>query len=96
MSKKHKHHAAPVTGAALLERVQRAESEGRTQQALDLAKQLHKQEPTPAHLEILKRAYLTRAKHLRLQGYQRDAGTALEAAVAVVGADDTAWLEKVV
>jgi tetratricopeptide (TPR) repeat protein len=96
VSKKHKHHAAPVTGAALLERVQRAESEGRTQQALDLAKQLHKQEPTPVHLDILKRVYLARAKHLRLQGYQRDAGTVLEAAVAIVGRDDAAWLEKAV
>lgn len=96
MSKKHKQHAAPLTSAALRERVQRAESEGRTQQALELAKQLYKQEPTPAHLDILKQVYLTRAKHLRLQGYSRDAGTVLEAAVTVVGADDTAWLEKVV
>jgi tetratricopeptide (TPR) repeat protein len=96
VSKKHKHHAAPIPTAALEERVRRAELEGRTQQALDLAKQLHKQEPTPAHREMLKRIYLARAKHLRLQGYQRDAGTVLEAAVGVMGHDDPAWLEKVV
>ena len=96
MSKKHKHHAASVGGAVLQDRVRKAESEGRTQQALELAKQLYKQEPTPAHRDILKRVYLARAKHLRLQGYQRDAGTVLETAVAVVGRDDPAWLEKAV
>ncbi len=96
MSKKHHHHAAPLTPAALQERVRRAESEGRTQQALELAKQLHKQEPTPAHRDMLKQVYLARAKHLRLQGYHRDAGTVLGAAVDAMGQDDPAWLEKVV
>lgn len=76
-------------------RVRKAEKEGRSQQALDLAKQLYKQEPTPHHKDLLRRIYLSRARHLRQQGYTNDASTVLEAAVEIVG-DNNEWLEKVV
>lgn len=94
VSKKGKHHhPEPVSSAALEARVQRALSEGRTQQALELAKQLWKQEQTPAHQALLRQVYLARAQQLRLQGYARDAGTVLEAALHF-DHQDPAWLEK--
>ena len=68
--------------------------EGRFQQALELTKQLYKAEPTPAHQEMLRQAYLGRARQLRTQGQIRDAVTVLHAALAV---DRTTpvWLEQV-
>jgi tetratricopeptide (TPR) repeat protein len=68
-------------------------NDGRFQQALELAKQLHKQSPTPAHLELLKRSYLGRAKQLREQGHGRDAVATLDVALRI---DQTsAWVEQV-
>jgi tetratricopeptide (TPR) repeat protein len=63
--------------------VERARSEGRYQQALDLTKQLYKYEPTPAHQQLLKEVYLGRARQLANQGYIRDAATVLEVAVRI-------------
>ncbi|HZY88855.1 MAG TPA: hypothetical protein VFE78_28785, partial [Gemmataceae bacterium] len=80
MARKKQHRTAVSSAADLRARVGRAGREGRTQQALELAKQLHKYEPTPAHLELLKGAYLARARQLRAQGHARDAVTVLEAA----------------
>jgi tetratricopeptide (TPR) repeat protein len=93
---KHKHqrpHAAP-TGADLRARVVRARNDGRFQQALELAKQLHKGEPTPAHLELLKECALGRARQLRGQGADRDAVNVLEASLRY---DESApaWLAQV-
>jgi tetratricopeptide (TPR) repeat protein len=68
------------SAADLRARSQKAAREGRTQQALELAKQLHKYEPTPQHLELLKAAYLARGRQLLAQGHARDAVTVLEAA----------------
>jgi tetratricopeptide (TPR) repeat protein len=85
----HQGHATAPTEP----RIHRAVNEGRFQQALELAKQLHKQSPTPAHLELLKRAYLGRAKQLREQGHGRDAVITLEAALRIDAAP--AWLEQV-
>lgn len=93
---KHKHQrsrAAP-TGADLRARVLRARNEGRFQQALELAKQLHKGEPTPEHLELLKECALGRARQLRGQGADRDAVTMLEAALRYDEATP-AWLAQV-
>ena len=92
LAKKAPHHGH--TSAPLEPRIHRAASEGRFQQALELAKQLHKQEPTPPHLELLKKAYLGRAKQLREQGYGRDAVTMLEAAMRIDPASP-AWLEQI-
>jgi tetratricopeptide (TPR) repeat protein len=62
-------------------RIQRAEAEGRYQQALELAKNLFKQDPTPAHKELFKKMTLARARQLRNLGHGRDAQTVLENAV---------------
>ncbi len=91
--KKHRAPAAPPW-PVLKGRAERAIREGRFQQALDLAKQVHKTEPTPAHLDMLRQAYLGRARQLRTQGQTRDAVTVLHAALTL---DRTtpAWLEQV-
>jgi tetratricopeptide (TPR) repeat protein len=93
LSKKH-HKSVQTSTADLSTRVQRTRNEGRFQQALELAKQLHKAEPTPAHLELLKDTYLKRAAQLRAQGYNRDAATVLEVA-SRLDERNTAWLEKI-
>jgi tetratricopeptide (TPR) repeat protein len=82
------------SGRDLRARVERARQEGRFQQALELVKQFHKNEPTPENLELLKTCYLGRARQLRGQGYNRDALTVLEVALRL---DETtpAWLEQI-
>jgi tetratricopeptide (TPR) repeat protein len=84
VAKKHK-HPTPVrlSPADLAARVRRAEGEGRFQQALELAKSLYKQEPSPPHRELVQRMTLGRAHQLRTQGYTRDAHSVLENAVAL-------------
>jgi tetratricopeptide (TPR) repeat protein len=93
VSKKQHYHPSALSPADLRPRIERARQEGRFQQALDLAKQLHKHQPTPAHLELLKEMYIGRACQLRGQGQVRDALTVLEAALRV---DETApaWRER--
>jgi tetratricopeptide (TPR) repeat protein len=78
VSRKHKQHSllAPPP-ERLRERVDRAIAEGRFQQALELAKQLYRQEPSGIHQELLKQASLGRAEQLRVQGNDRDAQTVL-------------------
>ncbi|MGH7226921.1 MAG: hypothetical protein ACRELF_27215, partial [Gemmataceae bacterium] len=94
MSKKHKHHPTSTSSPEdLRRRVDRARQEGRFQQALDLAKQLHKHEPTPAHLDLLKDVYLGRARQLRNQGQTRDALTVLDVAAQFAEATP-AWLAQ--
>ncbi len=89
---KPKHHA-PASAAELRPRIDRAAREGRFQQALELAKQLYKHEPSPGHKSLLLDTYLGRARQLQSTGYSRDAVTVLKAGLAVDGAD-AAWLEK--
>ena len=89
MQLKHKANAPKE----LRERVERAASEGRFQTALDLAKQLNKQEPEPASSALLVRCYFGRARQLREQGATRDAATVLETAVQHVGTDPVRLLE---
>src|SRR5262249_29638026 len=90
---KHKHHPAPATPDELRPRIDRASREGRFQQALELAKQLYRYEPTPAHKELLLQTYLGRARQLRSTGYTRDAVTVLNAGLQQDGTA-LAWLEQ--
>jgi len=94
VSKKHKHrHSSTFSPAELRPRIERARHEGRFQQALELTKQLHKYEPTPANLDLLKEVYLGRARQLRSQGQTRDALTVLDVASHLDG-ESPAWLER--
>jgi tetratricopeptide (TPR) repeat protein len=94
VSKKPKHRSAPhLPPAALKGRVQKAMQEGRFQQALELGKQLYKQDPTPPNRELLQQIYLRRAQQLRQQGHTRDARTVLENALQL-GATSPPWLEQ--
>ena len=96
LSKNHKHHQqqGPASTAVLKARVERTRREGRFQQALELVKQLHKAEPTPQHLDLLKDTYFQRAAQLRSQGYTKDAATVLEVA-ARLDEKNPSWLEKI-
>ncbi|HKI32423.1 MAG TPA: hypothetical protein VKA46_11185 [Gemmataceae bacterium] len=89
---KHKHHA-PARPSDLRPRIDRAVHEGRFQQALELAKQLYKYEPTPAHKDLLLKTYLGRARQLRTTGYLKDAVTVITAGLNVDGSD-VGWLEQ--
>lgn len=62
-------------------RVEIAVREGRYQNALELGKQLYKQDPAPAHKELMQKIYLGRARQLRTQGRPQDAQQVLQNAV---------------
>jgi tetratricopeptide (TPR) repeat protein len=64
-----------ATPTALPDRIARARSEGRTQQALELTRQFVKQSPSPDHDELLRQVLLERGTQLRQQGHTRDAAT---------------------
>ncbi len=70
-------------------RLDRATLEGRFQQALELAKQLYKDEPRPEHLKLLEDAYLSRARQQISTGHTRDAVQTLEAAARLDPTDAT-------
>src|SRR5262249_40606657 len=72
----------------------RAVHEGRFQAALELAKELYRQMPSPEHRALVRDAYLGRARQLRTQGKPRDALTVLQAAVPYADGD-AAWLGQV-
>ncbi|HEY7330528.1 MAG TPA: hypothetical protein VH592_23005 [Gemmataceae bacterium] len=94
MSRKPKHrHNTTYSPQELRRRIDRARQEGRFQQALELTKQLHKYEPTPANLELLKDIYLGRVRQLRNQGQTRDALTVLDVAAHLDGETPT-WRER--
>jgi tetratricopeptide (TPR) repeat protein len=93
VSRKPKHrHPVPQAPAELSARVEKALRENRTQQALELAKQLYKQDPSTRYKELLQRTYLARARQLRSMGYLRDAATVLENAAQMDG--EPAFLEQ--
>jgi tetratricopeptide (TPR) repeat protein len=92
--KKHKPHHTSTPPGSLGPRIDRAVTEGRYQQALELAKQLFKQEPTPTNRELLLRIYLGRAHQLRSTGHTRDALTVLHVALGVDGSGNPEWLEQ--
>jgi tetratricopeptide (TPR) repeat protein len=93
VAKKHKQHQQVLNSPAVLRpRLERARSEGRSQQALELSRQLYKYEPTAANLALLRQAYLERARQLRGQGQTRDAATTVEAALRLENPPPE-WLE---
>jgi tetratricopeptide (TPR) repeat protein len=93
VSRHKKHHGSLATAPTdLRSRVQRAATEGRFQTALDLAKQLVKQDPTPQNAELLKTIQLGRARQLRSQGMTQDARNLLTNAAAQQ--TDPLWLEQ--
>lgn len=80
--KKRKRGHKSISERPLNSRVQRALNEGRTQQALDLAKTLYKQEPTQPNRELLANATLSRARELVGKGAYRDVRVLLDNAIA--------------
>jgi len=79
LSNKHKKRSSDHPSLADIKgRIERALTEGRSQQALDLARQLYKRERIPEYQELVKKASLARARHLHEQGYSQDAITLLE------------------
>jgi tetratricopeptide (TPR) repeat protein len=94
VAKRHKSHTlSTISPATLRSRVERAAEEGRYQHALELGKQLNKQDPSPAHRDLLRTVYMGRAQQLRRQGNTRDAQAVLETALQLAGGDP-AWLER--
>jgi tetratricopeptide (TPR) repeat protein len=92
--RQHSGRAAPtVTTAVLKGRIQKALQEQRTQQALELARSLYKQDPSPPSKELLEKACLARARQLLSQGHDRDARLVLENAAQLDG--NPAFLEQV-
>lgn len=93
--KKPKDGGEVITPESLDDRIARARSESRTQQALELTKQLYKHEPTDAHRQLLCTVYEERARQLRGQGNLRDATTVLENALQLAGDVPTDWLARI-
>jgi tetratricopeptide (TPR) repeat protein len=89
-----KHGNASIDSVDLEARATKAYQEGRSQHALDLAKQAYKQDPTGSRKQLLRRCYLLRAKQMRLQGHFKDAAALLQFAMPL-GDDDAAWLQSV-
>jgi tetratricopeptide (TPR) repeat protein len=77
----------------LKRRVTKARSEGRSQQALELAKELHHQNPTPENDTLLREVYLERIRQLRREGRGCDAASLLDH-VLTLQVTDPAWLES--
>ena len=70
--------------------------EGRFQAALELSKELFKQQPTSAHRELVQSCYLGRARELRTRGMTRDAAAVLQTALQFDATSQSpAWLEKI-
>lgn len=84
---KHK-RPAPGGGGGLQGRIQQAMAEGRFQNALELARQHYKHEPTPANRLLLFNAALGRARQLTQQGATRDAAAVLKSQLDMGGITD--------
>ena len=69
-------------------RIRKAREEGRTQQALELAKQLVKQEPTEANKALHRDVMIERGNHLLADGHQREAGVVFGNALRIGGPPD--------
>jgi tetratricopeptide (TPR) repeat protein len=87
-SKKFKTATRGPGTAALPARIDKALRENRTQQALELARTLHRQDNSPANRELLKRTALARAADLTAHGHQRDAAAVLASILALDSAPE--------
>jgi tetratricopeptide (TPR) repeat protein len=94
LARKAHHRAATTTPDVLRARVERARAEGRFQTALELARQLDRDESSPANRALVRDCYLGRARQLRAEGRSRDALTVLEVAARLEDSP-RAWLEEV-
>ena len=65
----------PVMEKPLIERIANARREGRTQQALDLARQHYKLNQNEANRELLRQVTMERGKQVQRQGRPSDAAT---------------------
>ena len=70
-----KNKKVQVADRPLSDRIAHARAEGKTQQALDLMRQLIKQQPTEEHREMLRQVTLERGQQLQQQGNLKDAAT---------------------
>lgn len=70
-----KHKKLQVVDRPLSERIATARQQGQTQLALDLMRQLVKQQPTEAHHELLRQVTLERGQDLQARGMTKDAAT---------------------
>ncbi len=93
--KKHTKSRPVATPSQRQARIRRAMQDGRLQTALELARDLYRELPSPEHKELVEEAYLGRARQLHNQAAPRDAVTTLDAAVCFAGRQDLPWLEKV-
>lgn len=83
MSRSTKSLATPLPN-----RIARARSEGRTQQALELARQLYKQSHTSENQELLRQVLIERGTQLQQQGHTRDAATVFANALEFGGSPE--------
>lgn len=77
MAASSKHKPTPLP-----ERISKARREGRTQQALELSKELAKQEPTAEHKQLLRDVIFERGCQLLRDGKERDASVVFQNALA--------------
>ena len=83
-----KHKKTQVAERPLAERIANSRQEGKTQQALDLMRQLAKQQPSEAHQELLRQVTLERGQHLQSQGQTKDAATVYTNLLSMGGAPE--------
>jgi tetratricopeptide (TPR) repeat protein len=77
-----------LSARPLPERIAKARREGRTQQALELARQLFKDEPADAQRDLVRQVTLERGTELQLAGHYRDAAILYASALSLAGSPD--------
>jgi tetratricopeptide (TPR) repeat protein len=77
-----------VAEKPLTDKIAKARRENRTQQALELVRQLVKQEPTDEHRELLRQVTLERGRQLQADGKPRDAVSVYTQALTLGGAPE--------
>lgn len=88
MAHKSKLRGSPPALAFLPQRIDRARREGRYQQALELSRQLYKQDPSEVNLGLLRQATFERGQQLESQKQIKEAATVYGNAAEMGGAPD--------